>query len=100
MGPDIPGVKLYKDRYGNLQKIVGPQTVSIDMAGEKAEAQGIGKHTAERHGKMMESANTAGNSLYTLNRAEALLNRIDTNARRLEHTGPEGGQFSFRSVRL
>jgi hypothetical protein len=74
------GVTAYIDRWGNPKFIHGPQTVSIEMTGEKAEAQGIGKHAAERHGKMMESANTAGNSLYALNRAEALLSRIDTNA--------------------
>ena len=74
------GVTAYKDRFGNLKTIQGPTTVSIDQAGEKEESKVTGRLAAERAGKMMESANTAGTTLYTLNRADALLNQIKTDA--------------------
>src|SRR5204862_3470643 len=48
--------------------------------GEKEESKVTGRLAAERAGKMMESANTAGTTLYTLNRADALLNQIKTDA--------------------
>ena len=78
IGPDLPGVKTYKDQFGKLQKIVGPQSVSVDTRGETEESKIRGKLIAERENEVVAAGNKAGEQLISISRAEALNNRIKT----------------------
>lgn len=78
-----PGVTAYKNRRGEVKFSPTPPAstnVTVDQRTENEEAKVSGKLAAEHMGETMKAASTAGNSLYTINRAKSLLDKIDTGA--------------------
>ena len=80
LGDLPPGVRVYKDALGKLQKIVGPQSVTVDQRGESEEAKVSGQLAAKRADATIQAGEAADETKFNIARARAMLDQIKTGA--------------------
>jgi hypothetical protein len=80
LGDLPPGVRVYKDALGHLQKIVGPQSVTVDQRGENEEAKVSGQLAAKRADATIQAGEAADETKFNIARARAMLDQIKTGA--------------------